>query len=269
MASKKRNTAKKSITKKAKKRVAPAKVSRGKKSQALRKKPIPKKAHAVRLKKPAPKKPTAKRVPAKRAPAKPKKRPQKVASSAPKKRPQKVAFSTKKKPHPAKRKPLKRRSSPHKQSKLPAQTRRTAGAGQKQLERFVKEARKTRALRQKLAETQRELEATKAREFEALERAAIQADAAPGQTLDPQVAGGKNPEDRILYDALRWLREDASPAMQPTILRHMTEAWEWRRQLQMVGHGEPNSKAFLAQAKKIAREAGVSVREVYTLWWSP
>lgn len=116
------------------------------------------------------------------------------------------------------------------------------------------------AQREQVRRLERELEDAKAREYELAERAAVQAEAE---------ASEKKYASDVFVANLRWLRQDASPAMHPSILRHMVEAEEWRRQLHMIGQSDPESKLFKRQAKLIAEEAGVNVKEVYTLWWSP
>jgi hypothetical protein len=117
------------------------------------------------------------------------------------------------------------------------------------------------AQRQIVRELERKLEESKAVEYERAERAAIEADSIGKEA---GIAASEAFERSV-----RWLRQDSTPAKQPSILRHYVEADEWRRQLQLIGQGDPDSKLFRRQAKIIARETGVSIREVYTLWWSP
>jgi hypothetical protein len=174
--------------------------------------------------------------------SRPSRKPQKVKASFRSKKPKARKPSAPKRVNAARKKPTPRRPS--------IQERIRAAAPL--FSAFIQETQKVRELERKLAEAER------SRDEEA-ERAAIVAESALPE-LD---------EGDALRTALEWLRQDSSPARHKSILRHMLEADEWRRELQLVGQGDPDSPLFRSIAKRIALEAGVSVREVYTLWWSP
>jgi hypothetical protein len=230
---------------KRRKRVAPA--VRLKKKAAAATRAVSKKAPHKRK---AAKPPIAKKVPAKRL---------KSTVSA------KAKSRLPKLPKAAKQKAAKRRQPKRKAYQpIPLTSRHAVAFGQAAVyyAKFVEQKRETVRLETELARVKQELEESKQREFEAAERAAIQAETA-------EVAGGFGRDESALYDALRWLRQDSSPARHPSILRHMIEAAEWRRQLNMLGHSDPDSPEFKKLARKIARENGVAVKEVYSLWWSP
>jgi hypothetical protein len=187
----------------------------------------------------------------------------------------KLALPSKGKPQRAKTKRAPVRKAPVKRvapTKRPKATRRAKkktlslgeriAAGAPIFSAFVSQ-------HQQVLRLERELEEAKAREHDLAERAAIEAERI---SRDTDIRA-----DQAFTEMLRWLRQDGSPAQQPSLLRHMSEedapnvlrSERWLRQLHMIGQGDPYSSLFRQQARLIAEEAGVTLREVYTLWWSP
>lgn len=65
------------------------------------------------------------------------------------------------------------------------------------------------------------------------------------------------------------IRRDGTIAANENSLRHLAEAQYWIDRLDIAGNGNPESVAFQKMALRIAREEQISIRELYTLWWSP
>ena len=188
---------------------------------------------------------------------------------------------TKKRPAPAKR--IRKRSAHGKKQSAPTQHTKKKPASSKSpakkltgkilgefqqriseskpFQRYVAERHKIAELERTLKETQEKLIEAEAAADAAEERAAIVAEQVANQL--------GTSEESAFHDSLKWLRADSSPAKHPCILRHLADAEEYRRRLQMLGHGDPDSPQFKKEAKRIARLNGVSPTEVYTLWWSP
>jgi hypothetical protein len=236
-----------------------------------RKKVVPKSGTAKRpapKRKPrivAPKKAREKRGPAGwlgLIPQKAKKPPKK---QPPKKPTQKKSFKPPKKPTGPKRTTAEKVKGPRKlaapKSKGPKKQRRPRVPKAKEIAKDSPTFAEFVAQKEKIRELEAQLEEAKAKEFDAAERAAIE--------VKPEAKDAGITVDQAFEDVVRWLRQDSSPARQPSILRHYLEADEWRRQLQLVSGGDADSDLFRRRARIIARETGVSLREVYTLWWSP